>query len=219
MRKNFVRTLLGLCLLIALAASSAMPAAGAVLYVQNPNYNGAYASQNDPSGFGNFATAYDNFTLSSTATISWVEWAGSYFNPQVAGAITGFTISFYADAAGTPGALLASTGDVAGNAGETFVGLDNAGSPTYFYGMGATLAATAGTQYWMSIVPDSVLPPQWGWETGSGGDGAAYQCFFGACGATPDDLAFALATPEPGSIALLATGLVAVGIRVRNRYF
>jgi hypothetical protein len=45
-----------------------------------------FASQNDtPSGIGNFATAYDNFTLSSTSDVEDVEWTGGYFNPPEAG--------------------------------------------------------------------------------------------------------------------------------------
>ena len=67
-----------------------------------------------------------------------------------------------------------------------------------------------GVQYWLSIVPDIGFPPQWGWESGTGGDGAAYQCFLGSCGPiTTNDLAFTLLgaavsnTPEPSSLFML----------------
>ncbi len=220
MTKQFGRALLCVAMLAALAVVAAMPAmANNIIYFQNPDYNGAYSSQNDTNGFGNFATAYDNFTLSGTYTISTVEWVGSYFNPSIQGTITGFTVSFYADNAGVPGTQLATTGDVAGNANESFLRIDNAGNPTYLYGLGTSFTATGGTKYWLSIVPDLGFPPQWGWETGTGGDGASYQCFFGSCGAVPNDLAFALATPEPGSMLLLATALAEIGLVVRKKLF
>jgi hypothetical protein len=217
MNKHSVRALLCVVLPLIVAGIAAVPASAAPIYFQPTDLNGSYASQNDTNAFGNFATAYDNFTLSGSYTISNVQWVGSYFNPSAQAPITGFTISFYADNAGIPGALLYSTGDVGGNAGETSIGLDNAGNPAYVYGLGVSFAAAGGTTYWLSIVPDLGFPPQWGWETGTGGDGAAYQCFFGACGSVPNDLAFSLSTPEPGTVVFLATGLVALGVRVRNR--
>jgi hypothetical protein len=49
---------------------------------------------------------------------------------------------------------------------------DNFGLPTYLYGMNTAFVASAHTEYWLSIVPDLHLFPQWGWLDGSGGDGA-----------------------------------------------
>src|SRR6516162_811477 len=125
------------------------------VYVQNPDYLSLTASQNDTStgGFGNFATSYDNFTLGSATNINLVYWAGGYFNPQGAGTITAWTVNFYADAAGQPGALISSFA-VAGNANEAFVQNDVLGDPVYFYNTGINFNAAAGTQYWLSVVPD-----------------------------------------------------------------
>lgn len=198
-----------------------------LLYAQNPDFNGALSSQNDTfSGFGNFATVYDNFTLGSTSNIDEVQWVGSYFNPPVQGVITAFTLNFYADAAGQPGALLASYNGP-GAFGETFLGFDNALDPTFLYDglLGTPFVATGGTQYWMSLVPDLGFPPQWGWETSVDGDLLSYQDFFGARSANPIDLSFALfgsqgtSTPEPGSLILLGTGLLGLAGSIRRKLF
>ena len=215
MKNKLFRALLAVAVMLVWAGISAMPSwASDLVYVQPTDDAGSYASQNDTSTFGNFATAYDNFTLASNTDITHVEWDGSYFGGT--GTITGFTVDFYADNGGTPGALIASSGDVAGNADQSYLGTDASGDPTYSYVLLTGFNATAGTQYWLSITPDLSFPPQWGWETGTGGDGSSYQCFFGSCGSTPNDLAFALGVPEPGSGYLLPSGLVFLAFMFRK---
>ena len=101
--------------LLALAGN----AAATTLYTQP--FDGtclAFASQNDTNGNGNFATAYDNFTLAAGATINNVAFTGEYFNPPNQGTITGFTLQIYNDAAGIPGASVYSE-FVSGTGGET----------------------------------------------------------------------------------------------------
>jgi PEP-CTERM motif len=196
--------------------------AQAQIYFQNPDFNGAYSSQNDTNGFGLFAQAYDNFNLGAGAyNISSVEWIGSYFNPPVQGPITAWTLQLYSDVAGAPGNLLYSI-NVAGTAGETFLTIDNAGDPTYLYGLATNFTTTSNTTYWLSVYPDLGFPPQWGWETGTGGDGASYQCFFSSCSAQPNDLSFAVfgtAVPEPGSLILLGSGLLGIAGTLRRKLF
>lgn len=220
-------------LLLSVASASAT----STLYTQpNGGSGNGYASQNDTNGLGNFATTYDNFTLHihfrpgspdappPSSGITTVQWFGQYFNPPTAGAITAFTISFYADAGGVPGALVESD-TIAGNANETLVGLAGDGLPLYSYSADIiAFAPIADTQYWMSIVPDLGFPPRWGWSSGTGGDGQGYQCFFGTCGFIGDDLAFTLngnippQVPEPSSSVLIATGLLGAAASIRRRF-
>ena len=202
------------------AASGAM---ATVLYNQNSDDNGAYSSQNDTNGFGNFATVYDNFTLGGNSSVMNVMFTGSYFNPPSQGAINAFTINFFSDAGGMPGGLLQSF-NMAGVANETSIGTDNVGDPlfTYSFDLSSSFNALGGTQYWMSIVPDLDFPPQWGWESGTGGDGVAYQDFFGARSQLMGDLAFTLngdlnRVPESGrTVVLLGGVLIALGLLRRR---
>lgn len=214
-------------LLVALTAMLlvlAVPSwAGQVLvYAQNPNYNGLYASQKDTGTFGMFAQAYDNFSLGSATTVTAVKWVGGYYNPQTLGPISSWFVGFYADNAGKPGGLINSF-TIAGNGGETFLQNDSLGDPNYRYTTTVNFAAAAGTQYWLSVVPTVGFPPQWGWGTSSTGDGTAWQTYFGVSGSIPSDLAFSLyktqtvGTPEPGSLMLLGTGIIGIAGVIRRK--
>jgi hypothetical protein len=65
-----------------------------------------YASQNDTgsSGYGNFATVYDSFTLSSRSDVEDLHWTGGYFSGSPPPTVTAWTVNFYANAAGAPAA-------------------------------------------------------------------------------------------------------------------
>lgn len=203
-----------------IALLGGLPAAKAdVLYSQQSANNGlAYASQNDTGGGnGNFALVYDNFTLADDATITGVDWQGLFFNPYQQGNITGFTINFWADSSNNPGSLLSST-FVAGNAGEALVG----GTVYNYTAAIANFAATAGTQYWLSVQPDLTYPPQWGWAFATPVDNVSYQDFFGNRSLRQADMTFSLqgqtaSVPDAGVTFLYAGFAMAALVLVRRR--
>jgi hypothetical protein len=178
----------------------------------------AYSSQNDTASLGNFATTYDNFTLAVSTNMNAAQWVGEYFNPPNPGPITGWTVALYGDNGGQPGSLLFSQ-HTAGTDNETFLGTFG-GFPTYLYST-SNLGwfVNAGTQYWVAVIPDLGFPPQWGWSSGTGGDGISYQDFFGTRSQLAADMAMALGgtccccgTPEPGTLLMVGTGAVGAGI-------
>jgi hypothetical protein len=202
---------------LVLASTISAGASAATLYDQPYDGSGALvASQNDTGSGnnGNFATVYDNFTLAGGGNITGLNFTGGYFNPGPPGTITAFTVKVYADNAGQPGSAL-STSSFSGNGGES------CGGAICTYSLGLNFSAAAGTQYWLSIVPDEAFPPQWGWATGNNGDGVAYQDFFGSRTALAADVAFTLtgtaAVPEPATWALMLGGFGLAGAALRRR--
>ena len=194
----------------------ASSAEAAVVYDQPTNNAGGFSSQNDTNNSVGIWTNFDNFTLGSSANLSSVSFVGSYFDgPPSTGAITGFTIAIYADNSGVPASSALYSVTLPGNGHETSLGPDNLGFPEFSYSENISFAALAGTEYWLSIVPDLGFPPQWAWENGTGGDGLGYQTYSLDAtlnGATTADSAFALydntgQVPEPLTLSLFGAGL------------
>ena len=198
----------------------AAPAFAATLYTQSFDQTGvANASQNDVGGLGNFASTYDDFTVSSgNYTINEVQWTGGYFNGNP-GSITGWTINVYFDNSGQPGTQQYTT-HISGNGNETFLG-NFGGTPSYSYDVsGLNFAELPGVKYWLSVVPDLTFPPQWGWETSAQGNGVQYQDFFGSRTQLNSDSAFTLigtSVPEPGTLVMLGTGVLGLAGAIRRK--
>jgi hypothetical protein len=205
-------------ILIAVLCLSSSPALAGIIYSQPFDFTGnAYSSQNDTNGFGLFAQVYDDFKVNFGFTVESIQFTGEYFNPPQHGDITGWTVQFYSDANGQPGSLLYSV-HFAGTGNETSLGTFG-GFPTFTYDInGLNFSGNYNTQYWLSVYPDLGFPPQWGWSSGTGGDGLSYQDFFGARSPLAADMAFTLGAgcawpdsgcmTEPGSLLLLASGLL-----------
>jgi hypothetical protein len=194
---------------------SASAFADTTLYTQAYDNNGFLnASQND-TGLGNFASTYDNWNINPGGlyTVNEVQFTGGYYNGNP-GTITGWTVNVYFDNAGAPGNLQ-HTAHISGNGNETSLG-----GNIYTYDLsGLGFQELSGIEYWLSVVPDLNFPPQWGWATGTGGDGVGYQDYFGQRQQIGDS-AFTLigtAVPEPGTLVMLGTGVLGLAGAIRRK--
>lgn len=142
--------------------------AQSVLYAQP--YNESFYYQDTTTT----TSVFDDFSLAGGASIDQVDWSGV----DISG-VSGFVISFWSDNSGMPGTMLASD-NIVGLAGQTFTESFINGEIIWDYSAPLTtsFSAAPGTEYFLSIVANSVAI--WGWETsGVGNSGAvAYTPIF-----------------------------------------
>jgi hypothetical protein len=158
------------------------------------------------------ALVTDDFTFTGASNITKVGWQGIYC-VQTPGAAapaptaTGFTITFYADAAGRPNvaAPLQTQTFTLAQANQVFdknvsgLTCGTAANTTWpFYSYSATLTtafpAAANTKYWIGI---QALSPSfavfWGWRDGVPDNNQSWQLFNGTFTSFPFDRAYSLA--------------------------
>ena len=117
----------------------------------------------------------DNFFFADDQTIGSICWVGYYFGAATdctPASTPTFTITYYADNAGLPGAILATfslvptaipTGNIIGGANQTVFTAEHA--PVDFL---------AGPEYWVAIyttIPDAAAPCDYAWDVSNEGDG------------------------------------------------
>ena len=228
----------------ALAASAFMTfaageAGAAVLYAPTPIGSSARTSDFGDSSNSGFRS-FDNFTVADGGIVQHVSWSGFWIdfgNPDPAPApapdVLSWEVAFYADNAGIPGAQLSLDTYAAADVDETFVGdgqfsvgsLFNVAFFDYSVDLLTPFAATAGTQFWFSVMARSdEFNPAFALRGATGGDDASYQHTLGAGlsvvneGAVARDRAVVLegTLPEPGTLALVGAGLLGL-VAIRRR--
>lgn len=191
------------------------------------NVGNGWTSQAN-SSFSGYRT-FDNFSFQSATTLSQVTWLGIYLNNDLTNGspnTNAWDLGFFADSAGTPGALLSDTSESAAQVSRQNLGTGVfAGNQVDVYEFTATFAsftAAAGQTYWFSPLSEAdSFAPLFSWIQGTGGDDASFQELLGvttAVSATPTiqtginptfvrpgDRAFSVnPVPEPSSFVLLA---------------
>ena len=130
---------------LVLSAAAVQSAHADTLYSQAPTTSYAYYS-----GSGADYVSYDNFTLGANGTVTSVTWYGLYVLSYPVGSY--FTVDLFSNSSGAPGTLLSST--TVGNGSPTNTGTYQfPGQDIYSYSAAINpFSATAGTEYWLSIV-------------------------------------------------------------------
>lgn len=166
------------------------------------------ASWVSPDGSDSDWYLWDDFTLAQTQTITEVRWRGGYvYGAMYGGHVSGFKVSFFDSIAGGFQPVITAlpekedqetviaTFHVDGNAGETPAGTFN-GLAMYDYRLKLPQPVTlqGGVKYWLRVVGEQSVYPDWAWASGSGGNGSHFRFNTGMSmfQNAPHDMAFTL---------------------------
>lgn len=214
---------------LSLAATSGAHAQ-VTLYATTPSSTagGFSLRTSDLGDDGNGFRTYDQFSIGTAGQITGARWRGGHYeltnSPNVPAASDEYAweLAFWSGTTPDLGAgPLATRTLVAASVTRTFVETATfAGTPFDLYDYEATFAPwafTSGTPYLFSVLARTpAFNPVWTWFGASGGNGQSWQEYLpdGSLTSVSGDRAFALVgttVPEPGTVALLATGLALVG--------
>jgi hypothetical protein len=197
-----------------LAGVSLLPLAADAAVVYSQPASGAFLRQSSQIGYDRFSSDYDqyvwdNFTLSSTETITEIDWRGAYTSGgYYGGAVSDFVIGIYGSIAGgfqpdvlNPPLMEYTVGGNAGEAPPLIPGGVTQSMHDYAYVLRTPFVAVAGTKYWVQIEGVQNGPTDWGLAAGTNGDNS---CFIAQAGVgdfryfqVPGDAAFTLSAAGP----------------------
>lgn len=202
-------------ILVALALTSP-PTLAAVVYDGGaPDQGGQIYAEGAASVAMSFSLAAGSNQVNSA------QWWGGCFPSVTCGPAPDFKLSFFADASGLPGALIATFDVGVANQTATGASIGPVGGQWNEYVYSASFATqlfTPGTTYWFGINEAAAQPSgTWGVESTSSAPSGASAASIGIFSTTdwtaiPGTLAFNLSytpasVPEPGTLGLLLAGL------------